>query len=460
MSAYGYQAQALQATYTAAKIYAVKFSYVGGALTYTQSRVFHLFANSAGTWANSTAATGAGLFVRVGPGSAPGTRKLLISYNTQLVETLDNLVVNDSTSPQYLPTFVNTNSYYITVGYSGLGTDSLVSPAVLPANTLDGWNITTLGGAVNVSGFVGGDNGANTESLDYVGELDPVSDNYTGIRSFLHLQDVTLNVLAVPGVIDNDVQQNLVLVAKAINSYAVLDVDQNTVPRQYADWRNATGPYSYRVKIDDWHGGLLANWFNEVDPFTADTRLVPPTVGKLRALARTWNNGQIWDAAAGEIRGYIDNATGLQYRNINIGSKTTAYQSNVNLILSNQGRIQVYGDRTLQVADSKLSMEHVAFLTNYIVQGFGQIARRHIFDPNDPVLLSQLFTEGTQFLDGIANNRGFDGPYKLVIDSSNNTAATRNQRQVNMSLGIIPVGVAEVFNLALTVNASGAQLLS
>ena len=453
----GYQSLPLQATYTTAKIYKVKRADgldSGG--SFTTYRILHMWASSEGSWANSDSATNSNLVVGIGPGSKSGTKKMLVFYNTELVETLDNLTFADSTATTYLPTYVNANSAYVRVGYDGIADDFLVSD-VVPANTLDGWNIANLGGKVNVSNFTGGDNGANTENSDWVGDLNPTTDLYTGFQSFRNETDYQVNVLAIPGATDSDLQQNLVQVAKVLNAVAILDIPESVVPRQYADWRNAQGQFSARTKIDDWHAALFANWVDIVDPYTTDTRRVPPSVEVIRCMARTFNNDRPWYASAGEIRGFCDNATGIQFRTINFSSKTQAYDSNVNLVVSNNGRIQVYGDRTLQVADSKLMELHVAILVNYIVANIGLVARQFVFDPNDSILLAQLNQAITQFMDGVQNDRGVDG-YKLTVDGSNNNAETRALREVIIDLGIVPTSTAERIFLNLTVNRSGAQL--
>ena len=452
----GYQPLTLQATYTTAKIFKVKRANgldSGGA--FVTSRMLHLYASSEGTWANSDTATNSNLVVSVGPGSATGSKKIMVYYNTELVETLDNLTVTDSTASTYLPTYVNARSSYIQVGYDGIADDLLVT--VAPANTLDGWNIANLGGKVNVGNFSGGANGANTENSDWIGDLDPTTDLYTGFQSFRNENDYQINVLAIPGAVDSDLQQNLVQVARVLNAVAILDIAETVVPRQYADWRNAAGSYADRTKIDDWHGALFANWVDIIDPYTTDTRRVPPSVEVIRCMARTFNNDKPWYAAAGEIRGFCDNAQGLQFRTVNQASKTQSYDSNVNLIVSNNGRIQVYGDRTLQVADSKLMELHVAILTNYIVANIGIVCRQFIFDPNDSVLLAQINQAITQFMDGVQNERGVT-QYKLTVDGSNNNDETRALREVIIDLGIVPTSTAERIFLTLTVNRSGAQL--
>ena len=60
-------------------------------------------------------------------------------------------------------------------------------------------------------------------------------------------------------------------------------------------------------------------------------------------------------------------------------------------------------------------------------------------------------------MDGVQNERGVE-QYKLVVDSSNNNASTRNLREVIVDLAIVPTSTAERIFLNLTVNRSGAQL--
>ncbi len=256
----GYQSLPLQANYTTARIYKVKRADgldSGGAFdTY---RILHLWASSEGTWANSDSATNSNLVVGIGPGSAAGSKKLLVFYNTELVETIDNLTYLDSTADTFFPTKVNATSAYVRVGYDGIADEFLVND-VPPANTLDGWNITNLGGKTNVANFTGGDNGANTENSDWVGDLNPTTDLYTGFQSFRNETDYQVNVLAIPGATDTDLQQNLVQVARVLNAVAILDVAETTVPRQYADWRNAAGQFTNRTKIDDCMGVAIEKY--------------------------------------------------------------------------------------------------------------------------------------------------------------------------------------------------------
>jgi phage tail sheath protein FI len=119
----------------------------------------------------------------------------------------------------------------------------------------------------------------------------------------------------------------------------------------------------------------------------------------------------------------------------------------------------LYGERTLQRTESKLTAVHNVMLVNIVVNGLAAVARRFVFDPNDAELLVQLRFAMSEYLDRIRNERGLED-YNLVCDESNNTATTRNNREVICDLSIIPVDVAERIYINATVRESGAQLNS
>jgi len=92
-----------------------------------------------------------------------------------------------------------------------------------------------------------------------------------------------------------------------------------------------------------------------------------------------------------------------------------------------------------------------------VLSGMSTVARRYVFDPNDAELLIQLKLAFTEFLDRIVNERGME-QYNLVMDDRNNTAETRNNREVIVDLEMIPTDVAERIFINAIVRESGAVL--
>ena len=449
----GYNPIALQDTYANAAITPVATSGLG----YQTQDVIYAQANTEGEWANTSVDGTAGLVVTVGPGSAIGTKAITVLYNSSAVEIIDGLV-NDSTSPNYYETRINGKSAYIQVKV--LGSDE-------PANTLAGWKAGAK--KTNSVTFKGGFNGAEgLVAADYIGTLDPDTDTATGLRIFEDKENVNVNVICVPGLANAgdptngsnavEVAQQAAAISAQVRSAYLMDVPPISI-RQGIDWHNGQGLYTGIGKLDTPYAAVFWDWWQAADPFDGASIMLPPTIAALRALAYTFDHYKPWFAAAGETRGLVPEALGVQFPRISDTNKQ-AMQGNgncINPILSSRGVIMVYGDRTLQRSESKLSSLHNVILVNYVLDGLSAIGRGYVFDPNDTTLLGQLQSASNAFLVSVANDRGLEG---FNVDLSANNATTRNQRNVIMKLELIPTDTMERLFIEAVVDASGATLTS
>jgi hypothetical protein len=471
----GYQAVSLQDSYSAATAYKIDSTAANVAALY-------LMAASPGTWANGAAST-TGLFVKVRPGSKAGTKMLEVYEDSALVETFDNLT-NVSTSANYYNTAINGVSSYITVSYVGNGD---------PANSTTPWDsaLTLLTtpksmpkGAINNGqaggthgSFANGANGANITDADIIGTVDPSDDSLTGIKAFEDTEQAEVDFICAPGIssfangvvsagnISVAVMQEMARVAAKVNAIALADVPRGLTAREAIDWHNGQGLYANRGgRIDSRNLAVYWNWFTMTDRFATDptvTKVVPPTLAALRCEAYTFDSYHPWEAAAGETRGLIPEALTLDYTKISADTKNAMYGNgnSVNPIILSRGTTMLYGERTMQVAESKLSVVHSNVLIHYIVNNMAAIARRFVFDPNDIQLLTQLKLVFTEFLDKVKNERGIE-EYNLVIDETNNNAESRNRREVNVDLYVIPTDTVERVYINAIVRESGANLQS
>lgn len=438
----GYQALPLQDSYTAGLVYKVTDQVGADALQLT--------ANSPGTWANTQGST-SGITVQVAPGSAPGSKKLLVFDGSTLVETIDSLSM-DPASANYYTTRINGKSSYLNVTYV-FGTEQ-------PGNTYNPWN-TLVGTKSNIVEFSGGYNGENVTDSDYIGTIDPAQDIPTGLKLFddPEANDSDVDFLCVPDSTSPAVYQEVARVAAKINAIGIGNVPDNLSARDAIDWHNGTGLYSGNGRIDNFRFAIFWNWFEIADTFTGVRKYVPPSLGYLRCIARTFDQAKPWFAAAGDVRGVIPEALNLRYRRTSMDVKNAMYGdgNSVNPILPIGNSIEIYGERTTQRVESKLTAIHNVVLVNYILKGFANIARRYTFDPIDQILFQQLKLDYTNFMEAVKAERGVEG-YALTLDYSNNTPTTRNNRQVIVDLSIIPTDVAEVFIITATVEKSGATL--
>jgi len=466
----GYQALPLQDTYTAATVEKVS----------SKTNAALIYALTEGTWANTTNSNPVGgLQVKISPGTQAGTKKISIYWDSALVEVYDNLGVAaqfpTTAPPLDFADTINTNapSSYITIKMLG---------NYVPANTVDPWNSSpstpvpqaptnTAKYGVPLPGgaFDRGCNGEAARAQDFVGKLNPVDDTLTGIKSFEDLDNIYVTVLCAPGETSPDasklpIHTQLRDTAYITKSIGLIDVPLsfNGVPLNVwdaIDWHNGQGKFKDRGKMDTAYLACFWNWFTMSDPLTQQPKLCPPTIGALRVMAYTWLHDQPWSAAAGENRGVISEATSVTFPRLSDNAKEAMYGSGnaVNPIIQRNGVIMVYGERTLQRTESKLTAIHNLVLVEYVVQGLAAIGRRFVFDPNDLTLLNSLELAMRQFLDGVKNLRGIEA-YNLVCDESNNSTTTRNRREVIVDLYVVPTDAVERIYINAVVRESGADL--
>lgn len=459
--------------------------YSGATISLQTGRIPYLFlqAASAGDWANGGDIS-TGLFVKVRPGGAPGTKKFEVYENGALQETIDALY-NGTGTNSYSGRINGISQEILVVAQAGTVSD------MQPANYSFGYAIGAyqINAGVNNTGanFYFGFNGEGATSQDFVGQFNGATEKFTGIQSFINVKNnMQIDVLACPGITDaqaggnNDfypwdsttaepfattdttgVHQMLVQVARNLNALALIDVPPGITARQAIDWHNGVGLYAGRGRINSPNGSVFWNWFTVTDPFTQQQKWVPPTLGALRCLAFTFDRDKPWYAAAGEVRGLIPEANEVEYDTVSDSTRQAMYGNgqSINGIFLDNGAVKLYGERTLQIAESKLSVNHNVILVNYVVNNLGLIWKRFVFEPNDPDLLVRMEIAGKKFLDQVVNERGIEkGGY--LLDFSANTPDTRNRREVIVGLQMVPVDSVERIYLTATVRESGAVLNS
>lgn len=466
----GYQALPLQATYDASN---PGFIYAG---TATQNAYF-MQASTPGEWANGTGGS-TGLYVRVRPGSQPNTKRLEIFENGALVEVFDNVAkgVNPDTNVSYY-TEALAQSQYVQISDQSITTEHA-------ANTRAPWDTTYYPDALNAGvlsvnntpnytggNLTGGANGNNATELDYIGSYDPVTDTYSGIRALEDTDNVDVNLIAAPmdfDLLSGDattrgvaIMQQLADTGAIANALALADVPPGLNAGDAVDWHNGAGRFTGRTRIDKTNLALYWNWWTMTDKFTGLQKSVPPSLAALRCFGFTFQRDQPWYAAAGETRGWVAEATSIEFDRVSKDARNAMYGNgnSVNPIIKINGRYYVYGERTMQRRESKLTAAHSVILVNTIVKGLAAIGRQFVFDPNDLELLVHIRLAFSEYLDKIRNQRGIE-EYELVVDERNNTADTRNRREVIVDLAVIPTDVMERMFINATVRESGAQLNS
>jgi len=291
-----------------------------------------------------------------------------------------------------------------------------------------GWLALTPGNVSDTGGqFTNGYNGENPQDSDWIGDLDTNTDTCRPAR-FEQSDLSNVNVIAAPQ--DNisvAVMQQMGITAGLIKAVSIADV-----PAGLTAGRRLTGATAScrpeRLPVDSPNLAIYWNWFTRSNSF-GETKLVPPTLGVLAAMAVVFNIDYPWSAVAGLNRGQVTSALSVQYNYIPDDVKQSMYGNgqSVNPILNINNAYYIFGERTMQVARASLRRCTTSIMVNWLVTGMANIAKNYVFDPNDQQLLTQLSLAFTAFIDSIVNERGIE-QYNLVMDSTNNNAATRNAR--------------------------------
>jgi phage tail sheath protein FI len=317
----------------------------------------------------------------------------------------------------------------------------------------------SIGSVVTDTGgqFNGGFNGENASDADWIGNLNPVTDHYSGIKSFENRRTVDVNIICAPqDNISMAVMSQLADTCNKINAASGIDVPAGLNGRQAIDWHNGhLSTQKSQGRLDSQNVGCFWNWAQRTNRF-GETKLCPPTVFWLNRAGYVFNSFAPWYAIAGEQRGYLQDVQLVQFDEVSEDT-LQAMQGNgnsVNPILNIQNRYYIYGERTMQRADRKLTAMHSVICVNWVVNGLAGVARRFVFDPNDAELLDNLNLAFRELLESVKNDRGLEF-YSLNISAS---AENRNNREVVVDIALIPTDVAERIYINATVFESGATV--
>lgn len=270
--------------------------------------------------------------------------------------------------------------------------------------------------SISASDFIGTDNGAAKRS---------------GIQAFLDNDNVS--IMAIPGVVDPNVQ--LTLVAHCENTasrFAVLDM-----PR---DAKKIDDVIAHREIFDTNYAGLYHPWLIVFDPLDKRNIAIPPSGSVLGIYARSDNTRGVHKAPANEV---VRACVGLDCQ-FNKGEQDILNPKGVNLIRSFPGMgIRVWGART---ATSNPSWKYVNVrrLFIYIEESIKANTNWVVFEPNDEVLWVRVKRTIEVFLTGMWRDGSFAGSSPDEAFFVNIGHETMSQDDIDNGRLICVIGVAPV----------------
>jgi hypothetical protein len=325
---------------------------------------------------------------------------------------------------------------------------------VVPAGGFDGWDVnyemvagrsigsTFAQGGVNA--FIGSDYNAYLEAY----------------QIYEDTEKTPINLFVTPGI---DWSSNADLVADALeiveeirqDSLYIIDApdasltDSSTVVAgSYVDSLDS-------ANIDSSYAATYVPYIKRKDVDSNTNIFIPPTGEILKAMALSDRTSFIWFATAGLNRGGLPNARDVR-KTFKESDRDTLYLGRLNPIVkfsNNTPGIFVYGQKTLQVADSKLDRIDVRRLLLYAKQIISSQARLYLFEPNDDVLATNFIAESNKKLKVIQDNRGLQ-TFRVRLDNSLNTPESRDRNEIYFVIELLPIGAVEFIGLTFVVNKS------
>jgi len=248
-----------------------------------------------------------------------------------------------------------------------------------------------------------------------------------GILTFANPEATNINVFATSSI---DYVNNSNLVEETINMVQYSRADSvyiATTPdyRMYTpDGTNQFDVIYPQEAVDNLDNtGIDSNytatyypWILVRDTVNNTQIYLPPTGEVCRNLALTDNIAFPWFASAGYTRGLVNSIKAR--RKLTQEDRDTLYQGRINPIatFSDVGTV-IWGNKTLQVADSALNRLNVRRLLLQARKLISAVAVRLLFEQNDQIVRQQFLDSVNPILDAIRRDRGLYD-FRVTVSSS------------------------------------------
>jgi phage tail sheath protein FI len=303
--------------------------------------------------------------------------------------------------------------------------------------------------------------GKNGDASDYGGNLSNSNVRTAligqtpaqGLRA-LDSEATPITMAAVPGVTDQNVQNELVNLAETTQNFiAVVSPPVGFRSAQQAiAWSNgqATGR---TTALNSSYAALYWPWVKSFNTYTGADTWFDPSIFAIGQMCFTDEVSDPWFAPAGLRRGRLTKPTDVEVQ-LNQGDRDALYGPGnvVNPVTKFlQDGIVIYGQKTTQRASTALDRINVRRLMIYLRRLVLQAARRFVFEPNDPVTWEAVRSVINPALADIQQRRGIT-QFSVTCDSTTNTPLRVDRNELWCKVIIKPTKTAEilVFELNLT----------
>jgi len=287
-------------------------------------------------------------------------------------------------------------------------------------------------------------------------------------------EDLFVNALSTSGDLANDELYNFHILITPDNTSQIVQDAAIALAENRADFIYLVDPpmgYTY-LQVKNWHNGKFVRtsavtssyaavywpWLKEYDSENKAYVWCPPSVfmaAKLLEVDRLYNP---WYAPAGDTRGVLSVQDLEKSPSFNEREELYGGLNCVNPIVNfiSKGVI-VYGQKTALRNTSALDRVNVRRMTIYAKKLIKQAMNTMLFEPNNTDSWQSATNLINSILEPIRQDNGIE-QYKVVIDSSINTADVMAQNIMKGIIKIVPTGTIEIIELNLNVYKTGTTI--
>jgi hypothetical protein len=308
-----------------------------------------------------------------------------------------------------------------------------------------GGSFRNAGGDVSGSIKLYDEIGVNTQGL--------IGDDYNNMITLLgNPEEYQFNVLFTPGLLNDT------------HTEQVTNIISNTIARGDSMYVMDLGIYGTKLPEavtqaqmrDTSYAATYWPWVRIIDPGTGKHVWAPASTVIPGVYAFNDKVAAPWFAPAGINRGGLSTVLQAEYK-LTQGNRDTLYSNNINPIatLPQQG-VVVYGQKTLQKAQSALDRVNVRRLMIELKAYIKQIADTIVFEQNTISTRNSFLSRVNPYLEAIQQKQGLYA-FRVVMDDSNNGPAVIDQNQLVGQIYIQPTRTAEFISLDFILQPTGAQ---
>jgi|TARA_B110000908_G_scaffold115493_1_gene135427 phage tail sheath protein FI len=196
-------------------------------------------------------------------------------------------------------------------------------------------------------------------------------------------------------------------------------------------------------------------WVQVTDPDAGKLVWAPASTLIPGVYAANDATSEAWFAPAGINRGGLGNVVQAE-RKLTQSNRDSLYTGKVNPIATFPGRgVVVFGQKTLQTQASALDRINVRRLLIELKSYIAQVSDNLVFEQNSVATRNTFLGQVNPYLESVQQRQGLYA-FKVVMDSSNNTADVIDRNQLVGAIYIQPTKTAEFIYLDFNILPTGA----